>query len=88
MCVTPLGRSETCTAAACTAPSTSATNTCWRVLHLPGRPLPGVTCVYSSHRAMAIWAGRLHRSWKEMQRLTSRSASTDMSVCMQAWGAG
>ena len=30
---------------------------------------------------MPIWAGRLHRSCKLMQRFTARSASTDMSVC-------
>ena len=30
---------------------------------------------------MPIWTGRLHRSCKLMQRFTTRSASTDMSVC-------
>ena len=46
-----------------------------------GRVVCSHTWVYSRYRARAICAGRLHSSCRLTHRLTTRSASTDISVC-------
>uniref|UniRef100_A0A2P2M4M9 Uncharacterized protein MANES_11G066800 n=1 Tax=Rhizophora mucronata TaxID=61149 RepID=A0A2P2M4M9_RHIMU len=41
-----------------------------------------LTWVYNRYRATPICKGKLHISWKLLHKLTVRSASTDINVCI------